>query len=1428
MRKRSAHSKFSGYSPRIFPTALARGSTASRHRRPLVALLIAAALMLIPSVMAPSALAATSHPRHTSAASTPLADQIQRASADAKATGKSVPVDALTTATSTTRATPRGTFVETQTLQPTRVKRGRSWVNLDARLHRNSDGTLSPNATSSRLVISGGGADPLVTIADGGVGLSLYWPTRLPRPALHGAAATYPGVLPGVDLVVTATPRGGFSHVLVVKTRAAAANPALAHLSLRAHGDGLSVAADSHGALSASTRAGGPAIFTAKPAIMWDSATTAPAAPASTVPSPDLPEASGITEPGEAAHTMVVKTTVHQAFSTRAGPTTAQRALGDAVITLTPDAGLLAAKSTAFPVYIDPTWNPQFAGGSRQAWASVSSALPGNTEYDNSYDPNANVLQVGYVDGFKARSFIRFGVSSVLKGATIYSSDVKFTTDNDGDEFCHASGETDLWWTGGISKSTSWNNQPSWTSKIDGATADNCPNHSVDFDATSFMQAHGTSGMSTLTLGLRAPDEGTDTEWEEFYSGKGEAGMSTEYDRPPGLGRIPSSSPGGLCQTGVPSLMTIGSDDVTFSVVPNDPDGGQLGTEFVILDYGTSNIVYPTGSDTGTVTTTSGTTARLVLKRSTIEGWKTDGATKAYNYSWYVVTSDGKLNSPGSGAGTSGSRCHFTYDPTAPVEPGLQEPTGTLTLGQDATAALAPCADALADPPVACAGTPPARYFYQVNETTPVLVNATGSPQSITIPLHHVGPNQITVYALSAGGNPGPIASATFTVNGPTTPYIDGDINGDNSPDLVTNATGDAGLWLATSNGDGTLATPTDIGGLGTGINTNGSPADWTGAQILHGDFTGNHVQDTVAYYPTGPSAGNADLLFGNGDTTALSPYVGSQQQIAAPGLADLNGDNPTQLVAAGNASLQGNLVPDLIGITGDATNGYELDLYTSPDGLFGDYSDIQPLTAPNQTPDATGWNNYTLAAAQPGGQPVLFALNTATGQMYESTNPGQDPSTPIGSPGTWTQLTVPWTTAPKLVSADVNSAGQVELWTESGMTATTYTLTGTTIAQQAINSLIAPDHEWPLTSSSGATSSCSATLCTPDTSGGADIPATSGVTFPSDPTHGTVASFDGTGYLTAPQNMLESSNTLTLTLSFRADPGTNGILFSTGNDTPDKANPSATPVMYIGTDGRLYAQFWNGSVTPMTSPQPVNDGQWHTATLNAYDAGGGAYHQGLYLDNLPRIGMEGSSPVNNKDPLNYIGAGVFSHNTSTRTWINAPGDTTKDRASYFTGQISDVAYYARYVSSDQLAAWWQPVPLVGPIVSSVASALCIDDADASTTDKNKIQIHTCNNTPAQNWSINPGGTEGTISMTLNGITKCMDVASAGTTDGTLVQLYTCNGTPAQDWHLDSSGQIWNPNSGKCLDDPDQSTTNGTQLQIYTCNLTAAQNWILP
>ncbi|MFD4874272.1 lectin [Streptomyces sp. NPDC058420] len=129
--------------------------------------------------------------------------------------------------------------------------------------------------------------------------------------------------------------------------------------------------------------------------------------------------------------------------------------------------------------------------------------------------------------------------------------------------------------------------------------------------------------------------------------------------------------------------------------------------------------------------------------------------------------------------------------------------------------------------------------------------------------------------------------------------------------------------------------------------------------------------------------------------------------------------------------------------------------------------------------------------------------------------------------------------------------------------------------------------------------------------------------------------------------------------------------------------------------------------------------------------------------------------------------------------------------------------------------------PRIGPITSGVASNLCVDDANSSTTDGSHVQIWTCNSTYAQDWIVAGDGT-------LRSLGKCLDADHSGTTNGTLIQLWTCNGSGAQQWTAGANGSLINPQSKLCLDDPNSTTTTGTQLQLYTCNGSAAQNWKLP
>lgn len=1344
----------------------------------VVALVLAGAAAVLPET-------ATAAPLRTPAPVGPRAAAL----AKAKQTGKSVVIDALTTESSTTTADPAGTFTITQTAAPVRKRVGGAWHDLDATLRRNADGTVAPVLTVTALALSGGGDRPLATMtADAGRSLSLDWPTALPSPTLSGPTATYTEALPGVDLVVTANTGGGFSDVLVVKTPAAAADPRLSTVVTATHTTGgLKLATDAAGNLRATATATGAAVFAAPPPMMWDSA-----------------GGSTVDGPGPGARVRAMAT----------------RIAGNA-LTLTPDRAMLTAPSTVYPLYLDPTWtSPGGGGGAKQAWAQVDTINKGAAHWK----PTA--LQNGYcgwdgsdpcVPHFTARSFAQMAVPSALQGATIITSTFYLTVDHAPYNSCASAPNPglELWWTGAISSSTTWNNEPDWKQRLNMQSPNACDGQKVGFPVTQFMKDHA-QGVTNMTFGIRASNESDKDSWKKIPAAT--LSMTTTYNRVPSGPGSSATAPGGACQAGV----TVGLGDVTLQTKATDPDGGNVGVEFVLKDKN-GTTVYDNGDPlpaNNNLTVASGTIAQVTLTRDRFAAWNA-GLSPPYTYTWYARISDGRDYDPGTGTGSAASPCTFTFDPTAPTPPSITPIGTTVTLGSTVQVTVA-----------AGSGPTPARYVYQLNDGPPAYTSTGGASQTLSLTPHRVGTNTLRVSTLSDGGNPSQSETIAFTVAPPATAYADSDVDGDGQPDLLiaggTAGTG-AGLWLATTNGAGQPSTPVNIGPYGTGASSTRSPADWSGAQILHGDFTGDRVQDVVAYYrpcsplmTACPRPGVGTLLYGNGDAKPLDPAQASPQSLPVDLMGDTtinaaanggNGDYPVQLVAAGNASLVGNPVPDLIGIAGDGTDpgNYELNLYSGV--AFTAYGISQTLATADQSPDGLAdWGNFTLTAAP--AKSALFALKATTGQLWESTDAAR----------TWTKLTTPsgWPSfavgsGNTLLQADVTSSGAVEVWVgkNGGTSVTPYTSGGSALSAGTAAVLTIPTHHWPLTDA--GTRSATDTSANP-----AVATAVGGVTL-GDPTgfdeiRGNVATLDGrTGYLRLPDGTVQNTPAITLSLMFRAAPGTSGILLSTGHDTPDKLNAAATPLAYLGTDGRLYAQFWNGVVRPMTSSRPVNDGLWHTLTLQT-----NGKDQSLYLDDYIRLGMAGSPTVTSTDPMTFVGGGVF--NTS-HAWLNAAGDATKVRASYFTGQLANVLYYSQWLTPGaQLDPLNKQAVQTGHLVSGVSSTLCVDDS-GSTNNGSPVTLHTCGATNAnQLWNLNPDGT-----ITLNAASnKCLDITGSGTANSTKIQISTCTGGANQKWHLESAGQIWNPNAKRCLDDPNSTTTVGTQVQIYDCNLTNAQTWTYP
>src|SRR5258706_10789208 len=200
------------------------------------------------------------------------AADVASASALAAATGQPAEILADRTDFSQTFAEPGGGFETTESLVPQRVQQpDGSWVPVDTALSAQPDGSVAPAAILTGLALSGGGAGPLLTLSQGGRSLAVSSPFgTLPAPAVAGSTATYADVLPGVNLLVSATPTG-VSEVIEVMSAAAAANPALDLLRFPVSGSGLSVSADGAGGLAAADGQG-RVVFSAPAPQMWDSA----------------------------------------------------------------------------------------------------------------------------------------------------------------------------------------------------------------------------------------------------------------------------------------------------------------------------------------------------------------------------------------------------------------------------------------------------------------------------------------------------------------------------------------------------------------------------------------------------------------------------------------------------------------------------------------------------------------------------------------------------------------------------------------------------------------------------------------------------------------------------------------------------------------------------------------------------------------------------------------------------------------------------------------------------------------------------------------------------------------------------------------------------------------------------------------------------
>ncbi|MER7361606.1 LamG-like jellyroll fold domain-containing protein [Nonomuraea wenchangensis] len=551
---------------------------------------------------------------------------------------KRVEVGPLRTETRQVFANPDGTFTSETSALPERVRRDGGWADVDPTLTFAADGSVRTVATPLELTFSGGGTAPLAAIGQGGRSVAMTWPGSLPKPVLDGDTATYGEVLPGVDLKVTASVLG-FSEVLVVRTREAAANPALNELAFGLRAKGLSVRRTETGGLSAVTESGAE-LFHAPAPRMWDSSGTT-AAPATL-------EAGPRREGRQAVMGVDV---------------------GQDRLALTPDKTLLTGPGTVYPVYLDPQWS-----GSKLAWTYVDKAYPAQKYWNSSHMPEAGA----YGGGVK-RSFFRMDSDNV-NGKHILRATFRITQIKSWG--CTSDPQAvQLWLTGGISTSTTWSHQPSWSEWQDSVSSDagyssSCPDKGIEFDVTKAVVKAAKGGWSNTTFGLKDYDDtgGSVWGWKGFSSSPK---LVIDYNTPPaapsGIGTYPATP----CATGAARPAVNAGDaanPLQLKAKIYDPDKANDGVraEFVLHHWNTATAAW---DDITSTMPGGGKTAYKYTTSATDHSVRLAGLVTGHSYAYKVKAYDGTDSSAWS------KWCEFTVDTvdptTLPKVTSLDYPAGT-------------------------------------------------------------------------------------------------------------------------------------------------------------------------------------------------------------------------------------------------------------------------------------------------------------------------------------------------------------------------------------------------------------------------------------------------------------------------------------------------------------------------------------------------------------------------------------------------------------------------------------------------------------------------------------------------------------------------------------------------------------------------------
>jgi RHS repeat-associated protein len=285
-----------------------------------------------------------------------------------------------------------------------------------------------------------------------------------------------------------------------------------------------------------------------------------------------------------------------------------------------------------------------------------------------------------------------------------------------------------------------------------------------------------------------------------------------------------------------------------------------------------------------------------------------------------------------------------------------------------------------------------------------------------------------------------------------------------------------------------------------------------------------------------------------------------------------------------------------------------------------------------------------------------------------------------------------------------------------------------------------------------------------------------------------TAASFNGTSsYVSLPDDLLTDGTDVSIGLWFKAASGTSGVLFgySAGTVASGSEGNHAVPALYIGTNGELYGELYQGSQSSAPhSSVKVNDGNWHYAVLSASSSS-----QTLYLDGVAQGTLAGQ--VNQLNMVHdSVGAGFWGGG-----WPEAGVSGT---IGYFHGEIGQVAVYPQPLSAAAIGSQYALAGAASPELTQVTlpSGKIYEEASY---DSDTARLSTYTDPHGGQWTISQPLASGTKAssdahgyvvedVTVAGPEGQKDTYGYDVTDGSRLISYDNGADPPQAYGYDAAG----------------------------------------